>query len=509
MSSVGRWVGAALVPVLAAGFCAATATSSAAASVPTVTTLASSSSSPVSGQPVTFTATVAESAPGSAVPSGTVTFEFNIPTVSCSGNASVEPLVDGVAQCTTTGLQAAESPVGVLAAYGGDATDAASASGQLTQAIAAASTTLTVSSSTVHMPFIGTGCTTTAGSVVVNCSSVSGITTGASVSDASSGGALPAGTTVATVSHTSMTLTNPAILSDTGDTLTFLDDPDNSLGSGHPGLFTATISPVVPATGTPNGMVTWTIIGTDGSEAICATGTTVNVNKRTLVEQCRVPRGVLMASGSPYVVSAAYSGDGSYTGSSGTFNLIVNPATTRSFVAGTRLPAFPSTTESFTASVVPSVFGGPPTGSVTFAFTALPVKISGCTVSSTSPNVTCAQGNFSGVGAGYDVSDLTTPGAIAAGTAVLALRAGVATLNTNPASSLSGQQLLFTPAGTGIPTVGCAGGDTIAYIQTGPTCTVPATNAFVAGAVWGLVVSYSGDLSDAASSSHQLKLVIQ
>jgi hypothetical protein len=506
---VSRWLGAALVPVLAVGFCVATATSSAAAPAPTVTTLVSSSSTPVSGQPVTFTATVAESAPGSAVPSGTVTFEFNIPTVSCSGSVTVEPLVDGVAQCTTAGLPAAQSPVGVTAAYSGDTTDAASASSQLSQSIAVASTTLSVSSSTVHMPFTGSGCTTTAGSVAVNCSSVSGITAGASVSDASSAGAIPAGTTVATVSHTSMILNNAAMLSESGDTLTFQDDPDSSLGSGHPGLFTATIAAVPPATGTPTGTVTWTITGTDGSEAICATGTTVNVNKRTLVERCRVPQGVLMASGSPFVVSAVYSGDESYTGSSGTFNLLVNPATTRSFVAGTRLPAFPLTAENFTASVVPSVFGGPPTGSVTFAFTALPVKISGCTMSSTSPNVTCAQGNFSGVGVGYDVGDLTTPGAIAAGTTVLTLHAGVATLSATPANALSGQQLLFTPAGSGIPTVSCADGDTIAYIQTGPTCTVPATNAFVAGAVWGLVVNYSGDLSDAASSSHQLKLVIQ
>jgi len=274
-------------------------------------------------------------------------------------------------------------------------------------------------------------------------------------------------------------------------------------------MFTATIAVVAPATGTPTGTVAWTISGTNTTEAICATGTTVKVQRHTLVEQCRVPRGVLLASGSPYAVSAVYSGDGSYASSSGTLNLLVNPATTRTLLAGTRLPAFPSAVENFTASVVPSVFGGPPTGSVAFAFTALPVRISGCTISSTSPTVTCAQGNFGGVVAGYDVSDLTTPGAIAGGATVLSLHAGVATLSTTAGSSLTGQQLRFTPAGSGIPTVNCTGGDVITYVQTGTTCAVSASNAFVAGAVWGLVVSYSGDLSDAVSSSRQLRFVVQ
>jgi large repetitive protein len=497
------------IPVLAAGFCLATASTSAASPAPTVTTLSSSASTPVTGQSVTFTATVAESPPGIGVPSGTVMFEFTDPTASCTGDSTSEPLVGGVAQCTTTNLAASQSPIGVTAAYGGDPSDAASTSGESQQTVASASTTVSVSSNAVHAPFNGTGCTTTAGSVAVNCSSVSGITAGAAVSDASFDDAIPPGTTVATVSHMSMTLTNAATLSEAGDTLSFLNDPNSALGSGRPGLFTATIAPVSPGSGTPSGTVTWAITGADSSRPVCANGTTVVVNRRTLVEQCRVPQGVLMASGSPFVVSAAYSGDGSYAGSTGVFNQAVTPATTRTFVAGTRLPVFPATAVSFTASVIPSVFGGPPTGSVTFGFTALPVKINACALSGASPTVTCAQGDFDGVVAGYGVSDLTVPGAIAAGTTVLSLRAGVATLSATPVSSLIGQQLLFTPAGAGVPTISCSGGDTIAYVQAGPTCTVPASNGFVAGAVWGLVVSYSGDLSDAVSSSHQLKLVVQ
>jgi hypothetical protein len=306
-----------------------------------------------------------------------------------------------------------------------------------------------------------------------------------------------------------MTLSNLATLTESGDTFTFVDNPSNSLGSDRPATFTAAIVLLSPAGGIPTGTVTWTITGADSSEPVCATGTTVNVNRRTLVEQCRVPQGVLAASGSPYDVEAVYSGDTSYTGSNGSFNQVMNPATTRTFVAGTPLPVFPATAENFVASVVPSAFGGHPSGSVTFVFTALPIKVNGCTLSSTPASAACPQGSLTGVVAGYDVSDVTSPTAIAPGTTVLSLRAGTATLSSSPSSSLTGQQLLFTPAGSGIPTMNCSGGNTLTYVQTGSTCSLSNVNGFADGAVWGLTVNYSGDPSDAASSSRQLRMVIQ
>ena len=397
--------------------------------------------------------------------------------------------------------------MGVTASYAGDANDGPSTSSQYFQPVSVAATTVSVSSSTVHRPFNGTGCATTAMDTGVTCSSLSDVGVGASVTDAD--GAVPTDTTVATASHGSLTLSNAATLTETGDVLTFLNDPNASLSSARPETFTATIALASPATGVPSGTVTWTITGADGSVVDCATGITVGVDKKTLVEQCRVPQGVLVASGSPYTVSAAYSGDESYAGSSSTFSQVVNPASTRTFVAGTREPVYPGASESFTASVVPSIFGNPPTGSVTFAFTALPFKVGGCTLSTSGPGATCAPGSLTGVVDGYDVSDVSDPGAIQPGTTVVGLHAGSASLSSTPTSNLAGQQLLFMPAGAGVPVVNCAAGDTFTYVQTGTVCTVSAANGFAAGAVWGLVVSYSGDPSDAVSSSHQLKLTIQ
>jgi hypothetical protein len=298
-------------------------------------------------------------------------------------------------------------------------------------------------------------------------------------------------------------------LTESGDTLTFVDNPSDSLPSGHPVVFSATIAPQPPSTGLPTGTVTWTITGSDSSVVVCSNGSTVNVNKRTLVEQCKVPQAVLMSAGSPYSVTATYSGDGSYSESDGTFSQVVNPAATHTYLAATRLPVFPTTSVNFTAAVVPSTFGGPPTGSATFTFTALPFKVTGCNLTSATSTANCAQGALSGVVTGYTVSDLTSPGALTAGTTVLAVaaHAGSATLSTAP-MNLPGQELLFTPAGSGIPTVSCSGGDTLSYVQTGTTCTL-ATGFASANATWGLVVSYSGDVNDAPSTSHQLKFTVQ
>src|SRR5262249_31929095 len=80
--------------------------------LPTFTALSASPSSATVGQPVTFTATVTDLFPGGPVPSrGTVTFSDQ------DGALGSEPLVDGVATFTTSGLPA--GPNTVTASYGG------------------------------------------------------------------------------------------------------------------------------------------------------------------------------------------------------------------------------------------------------------------------------------------------------------------------------------------------------------------------------------------------------
>ncbi|HXZ62680.1 MAG TPA: hypothetical protein VEG62_08055, partial [Acidimicrobiales bacterium] len=427
------------------------------------------------------------------------------PAVTCTGNTVLVGLVAGVAQCTTTGLTAA-LPQYVTAEYLGDATDAASLSAQLVQTVTQASTSVSVTSSGVHTPFSLAGCDTTAGSAVATCPSVGAAQVGASVTDG--GVAIPAGTTVLAVSTSPamLTLSNAATLTESGDTFVLVNDPDNALASGAKATFTATLAPTAPATGFPTGTFTWTLSGADGSTPVCASGSVVGVS-HSLIGVCKVPQGVLRAAGSPYTVSVSYSGDSSYSGSSGNFSQIMNPGSTKTFVTGTRVPVEPGAAVDFTAAVTPKGAIAP-TGSVTFTFTALPFKVGGCTVSSTSAVVNCATGSLSGVVAGYTVSDLTTPAAIASGTTVLSLgtRFGTATLSATPSSSLTGQQLEFVPAGSGIPTLSCSGGDTLPYVTTGTTCSVSAPGFPSANAEWGVVVSYSGDAENSASTSKQLKL---
>ncbi len=86
-----------------------------AAPVPTTTVLASSVNPAVPGQAITFSATVAESPPGT-VPTGSLAFGVGGVAASCSGGSNVEVLVGGSAQCTTT-LHASNISAVVVATY--------------------------------------------------------------------------------------------------------------------------------------------------------------------------------------------------------------------------------------------------------------------------------------------------------------------------------------------------------------------------------------------------------
>jgi hypothetical protein len=108
----------------------------------TTTALASSANPSVSGESVTYTATIAVTAPGSGTPTGTVVFKDGTTTITgCSAVA----VASGKATCTTSypgvGSQA------ITATYSGDTNFAGSASTTVTQAVNQAATTTTVTSS--------------------------------------------------------------------------------------------------------------------------------------------------------------------------------------------------------------------------------------------------------------------------------------------------------------------------------------------------------------------------
>jgi len=93
------------------------------------TTLASSLANPsVSGQAVTFTATVTAKSPGAGTPTGTVTFK-NGPSTLGTGT------LNSSGQATFTISTLAVGPHSITASYGGDANFSGSTSSKLTQTV--------------------------------------------------------------------------------------------------------------------------------------------------------------------------------------------------------------------------------------------------------------------------------------------------------------------------------------------------------------------------------------
>ena len=107
----------------------------------TTTTVASSANSSVSGQPITFTATVKAMAPGSGVPTGTVTF--------FDGSTSLgTALLNGSGHATISISNLAVGPhTTITASYVGDGNFTASVSSALTQTVKQDATKTTVASS--------------------------------------------------------------------------------------------------------------------------------------------------------------------------------------------------------------------------------------------------------------------------------------------------------------------------------------------------------------------------
>jgi hypothetical protein len=326
------------------------------------------------------------------------------------------------------------------------------------------------------------------------------VTAGAAVSDGA--GAVPPGTTVLTAQAGTVTISASPTGSSSSDTLTFVDNPNQTYSSGHPGHFTATVAVVLPATGVPSGTISWSVTSATDTSVACSAGDTVKVSKMTGSASCIVPPGVLTAAGAPYQVEAIYSGDTNFMAGSGTFSQALNPANTKTYLAASPNPPIHDKPAVLSAAVVTSKFGGPPTGGMTFTFTSLPFKVAGCATTSGSATLHCP-GGLSGVGVGYGVTDVSSGMTLVTGTTVTATTATTATLSHAAGGTTSNQTILFTPNTS--PTISCSGGNTVAVSGGDATCSVSGGFPLV-GSPFGVVATYSGDSSDAGTSSHQLKL---
>ena len=109
----------------------------------TSTTLASSANPSVSGQSVTYTATVSPSPPASGNPSGTVAFADGGQAIAGCGAVTLSA---GTATCTTSYPGTAGSPHAIVATYSGDTSFGASTSAPVAETVNRALTSTALSS---------------------------------------------------------------------------------------------------------------------------------------------------------------------------------------------------------------------------------------------------------------------------------------------------------------------------------------------------------------------------
>jgi hypothetical protein len=244
----------------------------------TTTTLAATTSTPVYGQSVTFTATVAAVAPSTATPTGTVTFKDGS-TVLATVN-----LIGGSASFTTSKL-ALGSNHAITAYYNGTSNFGTSQNSPADPVSVSQDGTNAVVTSSVSKPVYGQSVTLTA--KVTASAPGSGTPTGTvtfydgttSLGTATlSNGAASIKTTALLVGANSLTVvyggasnflgtTSPALMLTVKDsTTTGLTSSSPTAAHGTQVTFTARVLPVAPGSGTPTGTVSFwdgsTLLGT-------------------------------------------------------------------------------------------------------------------------------------------------------------------------------------------------------------------------------------------------------
>jgi hypothetical protein len=142
-----------------------------------------------------------------------------------------------------------------------------------------------------------------------------------------------------------------------------------TLVTGHAVNFTAVVAPTTAIPGTkPTGTVTFTIVGSDSSSVACAGGVNDPAINGKGKAVCKISSGTLGASASPYSVTAVYSGDSNFAGSTGTASQTVSEATTH-----IALTFSPKVTSGSATTVTATLSGGSgvlPTGDVAFDITS-------------------------------------------------------------------------------------------------------------------------------------------
>lgn len=287
----------------------------------TTTTVTSSLNPANFGNAVTFTATIAPVSPGGGTPTGTVQFMDGTTVLQ------TVTLVNGVASTTPNSALTIGTHT-ITAVYSGDGNFTTSTSTALTETVEGAQTTTTLTSSanpsvtgqaitlTAGVAFSGLGTasgtptgtikfmegSTVLGTVTLNPSAVATLTINPTGGSHAYTAVYSGDSAFAT--STSATLTQQVTL---GNTMTTLTSSGSPAVVGASVTFTATVAPVSPAAGTPTGTVTFmdgtTVLGTGTLTNGTATFSTTSLSQGN------------------HSITATYSGDTSFNGSSTTTSL--------------------------------------------------------------------------------------------------------------------------------------------------------------------------------------------
>jgi large repetitive protein len=337
---------------------------------------ASSVNPSVSGQSVTYTATVKVVAPAAGVPTGRVNFEDG--GVSIAGCSSIALAAAGTAACSITYAVAGTHTI--TAIYSGDSSFATSTSPSLTQTVNAASTSTSVASSvnpsvagqsvtiTATVSAIAPGSGTRTGAVNFQDG---GLTiTGCAAQAVSAVGTATCSTSFATVGAHPLTAIYSGDANFTGSTSPSLTENVNqgatstlvssSVDPSVPGqivVYTVLVVPTAPASGTPTSTATFMDSGSPigGCIALPLVGG---------VASCSVAYGGVAT----HSITAVYGGDGNFTGStSPALTQTVNQGATAAAVTSSVNPSVSGQGLTYTAIVDPLAPAiGTPTGTATF-----------------------------------------------------------------------------------------------------------------------------------------------
>ena len=441
----------------------------------TTTTVVSSPNPSVSGQAVTFTATVSVTSPGSnavANPTGTVTFYDNGVSI---GTGTLSDTGTDTATCTTSTLPTGTDPITAAYTSGDSNFNSSTPSATFNQVVGKANTTTTVVSSpnpsvsSQVVTFTATVAITSPGSnavanptgtvtfydngAVIGTGTLSGTSTDTAIFTT---GTLATGTHLITVAYTSgdnnfkpsspssavTQVVNPA------NTTTTVVSSANPSVSGQTVTFTAAVtvnSPGSNAEANPTGTVTFYDNGVSiGTETLSGTSTdTATFTTNSL------------AIGT-YSITAAYtSGDHNFnpSGLSSPVTQVVNPANTTTTVVSSANPSVSGQMVTFTATVVVTSPGSNavanPTGTVTFYDNGVPIGTE--TLSGTNTDTATFTTNSLAIGmysitAAYTIGDHNfNPSGLSSVVTQVVNPANTTTTVVSPVNpSVSGQAVTFT-----------------------------------------------------------------